>query len=100
MENTKNFMDLDDNDVVQIEKEIITSYIKNNIDFLSNEKAKDSTLKSNRIVSLLTNQESKTIGNRTGGNRTMTRIDDISKNGTLKDFKFGEDLILGKINKL
>ena len=30
----------------------------------------------------------------------MTRIDDLSKNGTLKDFKFGEDLILGKLHVL
>jgi hypothetical protein len=50
MENTRDFMELDDNDVVQIEKEIITSYIKNNIDYLSNEKQKDTTLKSNRLV--------------------------------------------------
>jgi hypothetical protein len=28
----------------------------------------------------------------------MTRIEDLSKNGTLKDFKFGEDLILGRVS--
>jgi hypothetical protein len=44
------FVELDDNDVVQIEKEIITSYIKNNIDFISNDKNKDTHFKSNKMV--------------------------------------------------
>lgn len=51
LENFPDFMELDDNDVVQIEKELITSYVKNNIEFLSSEKGKEVTRKSNRQVS-------------------------------------------------
>lgn len=78
------FMELDDNDVVQVEKEIVTSYVKNNIDYISSsKKIDDGIFKSSRV-------DSKTLVQ-----RTVTRIEEVSRGGTLKDFRFGEDLVLG-----